>query len=95
MGPMMLAAARNASADIAVHLDHGLTVGTVQAALKQGFTFAMFDGSQLPFKQNIEQVQQVVKLAKHYGATVEAELGVVGGNEGEGKAHTVRQSKLF
>lgn len=36
MGPMMLAAARNASVDIAVHLDHGLTVGTVQAALKQG-----------------------------------------------------------
>lgn len=89
MGPMMLAAARNASVDIAVHLDHGLTVGSVQAALKQGFTSVMFDGSQLPFMQNIEQVQQVVKLSKHYGATVEAELGVVGGNEGEGKAHTV------
>lgn len=89
MGPMMLAAAQNASVDIAVHLDHGLTFKTIQTALSQGFTSVMFDGSQLPFVQNIKQVQQVVALAKRYGATVEAELGIVGGNEGEGKAHAI------
>ena len=89
MGPMMLAAAKNASVDIAVHLDHGLRPETVHKALELGFTSVMFDGSQLPLTENIDIVKNVVNLAGDYGATVEAELGVVGGNEGEGKAHQV------
>lgn len=89
MGPMMLAAAKNASVDIAVHLDHGLRPETVHKALELGFTSVMFDGSQLPLQENIDIVKNVVNLAGDYGATVEAELGVVGGNEGEGKAHQV------
>lgn len=89
MGPIMLAAAKNASVDIAVHLDHGLRPETVHKALELGFTSVMFDGSQLPLQENIDIVKNVVNLAGDYGATVEAELGVVGGNEGEGKAHQV------
>ena len=89
MGPMMLAAAENASVDIAVHLDHGLRTETVLQALDIGFTSVMFDGSQLPLEKNIETVKNIVNLASDYGATVEAELGVVGGNEGEGKAHEI------
>ena len=50
MGPMMLAAAENASVDIAVHLDHGLRTETVLQALDIGFTSVMFDGSQLPLE---------------------------------------------
>ena len=89
MGPMMLAAAKNSSVDIAVHLDHGLKFETVQKALELGFTSVMFDGSLLPLEENIEQVHAVVAEAYKYGATVEAELGVVGGNEGEGKKHEI------
>lgn len=89
MGPMMLAAAEEANVDIAVHLDHGLRTETVLKALDIGFTSVMFDGSQLPLKENIDTVKNVVQLASDYDATVEAELGVVGGNEGEGKAHKI------
>lgn len=89
MGPMMLAAAENASVDIAVHLDHGLNVKTVEQALDIGFTSVMLDGSLLPLEKNIKTVKGVVETAKEYGATVEAELGVVGGNEGEGKSHKI------
>ncbi|MBQ5995360.1 MAG: class II aldolase [Clostridia bacterium] len=89
MGPMMLAAAKNSSVDIAVHLDHGLKFETVRKALELGFTSVMFDGSLLPLEENIEQVHAVVAEAYKYGATVEAELGVVGGNEGEGKKHEI------
>lgn len=89
MGPMMLAAAENASVDIAVHLDHGLHTETVLQALDIGFTSVMFDGSQLPLADNIATVKNVVSLASDYDATVEAELGVVGGNEGGGKAHEI------
>ncbi len=89
MGPMMLSAAKNSKVDIAVHLDHGLKIETVEKALKMGFTSVMFDGSTLPLEENIRAVKQVREMADKYGATVEAELGVVGGNEGEGKAHEI------
>lgn len=89
IGPMMIAAAENASVDIAVHLDHGLRTETVAKALDLGFTSVMFDGSQMPLAENIATVKNVVHLASDYDATVEAELGVVGGNEGEGKAHEI------
>lgn len=89
MGPMMIAAAKNSKVDIAVHLDHGLKFETVQKALELGFTSVMFDGSLLELDENIKQVHAVVAEAYKYGATVEAELGVVGGNEGEGKKHEI------
>lgn len=89
MGPMMLAAAENAAVDIAVHLDHGLHIETIEQALDIGFTSVMFDGSLLPFEENAETVRHLVRLAREYGACVEAELGVVGGNEGGGAVHTI------
>jgi fructose-bisphosphate aldolase class II len=89
MGPMMISAAKNAKVDIAVHLDHGLKIETVEKALKMGFTSVMFDGSTLPLEENIKAVKQVREMADQYGATVEAELGVVGGNEGDGAAHEI------
>lgn len=89
MGPMMLSAAKNSKVEIAVHLDHGLKFETVQKALEMGFTSVMFDGSLLPLADNIQAVKKVRAEADKYGATVEAELGVVGGNEGEGKAHEI------
>lgn len=89
MGPMMIAAAENADVDIAVHLDHGLKVETVNEALDLGFSSVMFDGSLMSLDDNIKTVKSVVDTAADYGATVEAELGVVGGNEGEGKKHEI------
>ena len=89
MGPMMISAAKNAKVEIAVHLDHGLRIETVQKALEMGFTSVMFDGSTLPLEENIKAVKQVKEMADKYGATVEAELGVVGGNEGDGAAHEI------
>lgn len=89
MGPMMISAAKNAKVEITVHLDHGLRIETVQKALEMGFTSVMFDGSTLPLEENIKAVKQVKEMADKYGATVEAELGVVGGNEGDGAAHEI------
>lgn len=90
IGPVMLAAAKNSKVDICVHLDHGLTYETVETALELGFTSVMLDGSLLPFDENIELTKKVVATAQKYGASVEAELGVVGGNEGGGKAHKIQ-----
>ena len=90
MGPMMIQAAREASVDVAVHLDHGLTLETVKEALQMGFTSVMLDASTLPFEENIEKTRQVVELAAAYGATVEAELGLVGGSEDGSCDHGIR-----
>ena len=81
MGPMMVQAAKEAKVDVAVHLDHGLTFETVDKALELGFTSVMLDASTLPFEENIDKVKTVVEKARKYGATVEAELGLVGGSE--------------
>ncbi|MBQ7638121.1 MAG: class II aldolase [Clostridia bacterium] len=90
MAPMMVSAAKNAKVDIAVHLDHGLTVDCIKAALSYGFTSVMLDCSLLPFEENVKKTHEVVALAYPSGATVEAELGVVGGNEGDTAEHKIK-----
>lgn len=90
IGPMMVAAAENSSVDICVHFDHGLNYETVLQALELGFSSVMLDGSLLSYEDNIALTKRVVEAAKEYGASVEAELGVVGGNEGNGKAHKIQ-----
>lgn len=90
MGPMMVQAAKEAEVDIAVHLDHGLTIGTVRQALELGFTSVMYDSSTHPFEENIKRTREVAELAKAYGATVEAELGLVGGSEDGSCDHGIR-----
>lgn len=100
MGPMMVHAAKAANVDIAVHLDHGLTMDVVEEALELGFTSVMFDSSTYPFEENMVRTQEVVKAARQYGATVEAELGLVGGSEDGSCDHGIRctnpeDAKLF
>ena len=90
MGPMMVQAAKEAKVDVAVHLDHGLTFETVDKALELGFTSVMLDASTLPFEENIARVKAVVEKARKYGATVEAELGLVGGSEDGSGDHGIR-----
>lgn len=65
---------------VALHLDHGSYEGAIEA-LRAGFTSVMFDGSHLPFEENITKTKEIIKLAKKYGASVEAEVGTIGGEE--------------
>ena len=74
LGPVMIAAAKKCKMPTAVHLDHGSTMETIKLALDLGFTSVMFDGSKYPLDENIARTKEVVKLAKSYGADVEARL---------------------
>ncbi len=80
-GPMMVAAAKEAKVPVAVHLDHGLDIDHVEKALEIGFTSVMIDASHDSLDENISKVKTVKALADKYGATVEAEVGQVGGSE--------------
>lgn len=81
IGPLMVAAAKNAKTPVAVHFDHGKTEKMISMALELGFTSVMFDGSHLPLDENIAETQKIVSMAKKYSAAVEAEIGCVGGSE--------------
>ncbi len=74
---MMRNMAEKASVPVAVHLDHGATFEQVKLAIDCGFTSVMFDGSQLPFKENLEQTRQAAEYAHCHGVTIEGEIGHV------------------
>lgn len=67
--------------DVAIHLDHGTSFESCRAAIKAGFTSVMIDASQHPLEENIRMTKQVVDYAHARGVSVEAELGIVGGQE--------------
>lgn len=70
--------AAEVSAPIAMHLDHCSDFDYIMRAIKAGFTSVMYDGSMLPFEENIRNTRAVVDVAHAMGVTVEAELGHVG-----------------
>ena len=87
IGPIMLELAKGAKVPVAVHIDHGETIEYIYKALSMGFTSVMYDGSNLPFEENVANTKLVVSLAKKTGATVEAEIGSMGKREtGSGSA---------
>ncbi len=65
---------------VALHLDHGTYEGA-KAALAAGYSSVMFDGSHYPLEENLEKTREIVALAHKMGATVEAEVGTIGGEE--------------
>ena len=87
IGPIMVDRAKKAKVPVCVHLEHGETLEYLEKALKMGFTSIMFDGSTLPYEENLAQTKKAVALARSYHAEVEAELGSMGRREsglGEG-----------
>lgn len=66
---------------VAIHLDHGSSFEKCKEAIEAGFTSVMIDASSKPLVENIEITKQVVDFAKQHNVSVEAELGVVGGQE--------------
>ena len=58
---------------VALHLDHGDNVGQVKDALAWGYTSVMYDGSRLPFEENVRITHFCVEYAKAFGASVEGE----------------------
>lgn len=81
IGPVMVAAASAATVPVCVHLDHGADFAEVHQALELGFSGVMYDGSVLPYAQNVANTKAVVELAAQYGASVEAEIGSMGREE--------------
>lgn len=66
---------------VALHLDHGQSFENCKSAIDAGFSSVMIDGSHHSIDENIKMTQEVVAYAQTKGASVEAEIGTVGGDE--------------
>lgn len=77
IGPIMVEAAKKAKVPVCVHLDHGETLEYLKSALDMGFSSIMYDGSVLPYEENLENTKKAVVMAAKTGASVEAELGSI------------------
>ena len=78
IGKVMVMTADESKVPVCVHLDHGDNFDEIKRALDLGFTSVMYDGSALPFSENVANTRYVTSLANEYGASIEAELGAMG-----------------
>lgn len=78
---MVRAAAEEADVPVVLHLDHGTSFEQTMLCLRYGFSSVMFDGSRYPLEENIARTAKVAEVAHAMGATVEGELGKIGGTE--------------
>lgn len=76
-------AAEKATVPVVLHLDHGMDLAVNVRCLREGFSSLMFDGSKLPFAENIAITRQVVEIAHKVGVPVEGEIGKVPTTKGE------------
>lgn len=77
----MVRVAAKAKIPVVLHVDHGKNLAVIREAIRSGYTSVMFDGSALPYAQNLKKTKQVVAWAHPHGISVEAELGVLAGIE--------------
>ncbi len=75
---MVKVMAEKAKVPVALHLDHGTDYYQNIKCLRAGFTSLMFDGSKLPFDENVKMTKKVVEMAHACDIPVEAELGQIG-----------------
>jgi fructose-bisphosphate aldolase class II len=82
VGRAMLAIADAAAVPVAVHLDHATTGELAREAAEIGFGSVMFDGSALPWEQNVAATAEVAQYCHQRGLWLEAEIGEIGGKDG-------------
>ncbi len=74
---MVKIAASMVDVPVVLHLDHGTSFEQNVLCLREGFTSLMFDGSKLPFEENVAITHRICEIAHIAGIPVEAELGKV------------------
>lgn len=68
---------------ICLHLDHGTKIADVEQAAKAGFSSLMIDGAALSYSDNVAITRAAAEIAHASGASLEGELGEIGGVEEE------------
>ena len=72
---IMIFLAKKAPIPICVHLDHGKDLTEINKAIDLGFSSVMFDGSALPYTENIKFTKEIADFCHSKKISIEAELG--------------------
>ncbi|XUL92952.1 class II fructose-bisphosphate aldolase [Streptomyces galilaeus] len=78
-----VAAAERAAVPVALHLDHVQSDDLLRQAPGAGFSSVMYDAARLPYADNLAATRAAADWAHAQGLWIEAELGEVGGKNGE------------
>ena len=78
MIPIVKDLAARVHVPVALNLDHGSDFYVITDCINAGFTNVMFDGSSLPYEENVKRSAVISALAHGVGCSVEGELGHVG-----------------
>lgn len=93
--PALNLLAERCSVPAVVHLDHSTSFEDVREGIALGCTSVMFDGSALPFEENIRVTSKVVEYASEHGVWVESEIGVIGtGDTTDESSGTLRLTEV-
>ena len=85
--------AEAAPVPVALHLDHCTDIEVIKRCIDAGWTSVMFDGSALPYAENLAKSTQIYALTQAAGVGLEAEIGAIGGVEDD-KVVNDDQSRL-
>ena len=78
-----VAAAERAAVPVALHLDHVRSDALLRQAPDAGFGSVMYDAARLPYAENLAATRAAAEWAHAHGLWIEAELGQIGGKDGE------------
>lgn len=73
--------AEDAAVPVCLHFDHGTEYDKILKAMQSGFSSVMYDGSSLPYEENIRNTREISRAAHALNISVEAELGHVGSGD--------------
>jgi fructose-bisphosphate aldolase class II len=82
LAPMLRALGEQAGVPVILHLDHGEGLEMVLDRLRRGYSSVMFDGGELPLEENISRTGRIAEIAHAFGASLEGEVGLFGGDHG-------------
>ena len=87
--PLIVNAAEKCKVPVATVLDHGHCLDEIKEAIELGINTVMFDGSLLPYEENIAKTAEIVEYAHARGITVEGELGCITGSAAEAQSSSI------
>lgn len=82
---------KKSTGNIVYHLDHGQSFDICMKGIHAGCNSIMFDGSKLPFEENIAITKEIVKIAHACNVEVEAEIGHVAAPEGNPEGSVAKE----
>lgn len=69
------------SVKVSIHIDHCKSEELCRDAIRWGVSSVLFDGSHLPFAENLDSCKRIVEFARAFGAWVEGEIAPIPGEE--------------